>query len=56
MGRKPRQTLQTIASCMHCVYTNEIVVRGHHIYQKSWRSLTGEVVAVEREEINQHGD
>ena len=32
------------------------MVRGHHIYQKSWRPVMGEVLTVEREKINQHDD
>ena len=32
------------------------MVRGHHIYQESWRQVIGEVLTVKREEINQHDD
>ena len=30
--------------------------RGHHIYQKSWKLVIGEVLTVERKEDNQHDD
>ena len=44
------------ASSVRSVYKKESVVRGHHIYQKSWTPVIGEVLTVEREENNQHDD
>ena len=41
---------------MHSIYKKKSVVRGHHIYQKSWRPVIEEPLTVEREEINQHDD
>ena len=32
------------------------VVRGYHIYKKSWTPVIGEVLLVERKEDNQHDD
>ena len=44
------------ALSVRSVYKKESVVRGHHIYQKSWTPVIGEVLTVEREENNQHDD
>ena len=44
------------ASSVHSVYKKESVVRGHHIYQKSWTPMIGEVLTVERVDNNQHDD
>ena len=44
------------ASTTRSVYKKESMVRGHHIYKKSWTSMIGEVLPVEREEDNQHDD
>ena len=40
---------------IYSVYKKESVVRGHHIYKKSWTAVIGEVLPVERED-NQHDD
>ena len=44
------------ASSVSSMYKKESVVRGHHIYRKSWAPVIGEVLPVEREEDNQHDD
>ena len=51
-GRQPRQTI-----CFERAQPlRESVVRGHHIYQKSWTPMIRGVLIVEREENNQHDD
>ena len=41
---------------MRSVYKKGSVVRGHHIYRKSWSPVIGEVLTVEREENKEHDD
>ena len=38
------------------VYKKQSITRGHHIYQKSWTLVIGEVLTVKKEENSQHDD
>ena len=56
MADSQRNPGEPAASSVHSIYKKESVVRGHHIYQKSWTPVIGEVLTVEREENNPHDD